>query len=124
MQVIFWTINCKENKAAYLTIGTLRSKDASATRTSRICEKREFAFFQSLSRLFLPLALSVRRTLLKLNCKGSYQSYFQCRVIFTCVGAFGNKMEAMHERSPAKVNVEPRSTSRLSSALFILPYVR
>ena len=49
---------------------------------------------------------------------------FQCRVIFTCVGAFTNKIEAMHERSLANVKVEPRSTSRLSSALFILPYVR
>ena len=32
----------------------------------------------------------------------------------------GNKIEAMHERSLASVKVEPRSTSRLSSALFIL----
>ena len=31
------------------------------------------------------------------------------------------KIEAMHERSLVSVKVEPRSTSRLSSALFILP---
>ena len=31
------------------------------------------------------------------------------------------KKEAMHERSLVSVKVEPRSTSRLSSALFILP---
>ena len=49
---------------------------------------------------------------------------FQCRVIFTCEGAFANKIEAMHERSLANVKVEPRLTSRLSSALFILPYER
>ena len=30
-------------------------------------------------------------------------------------------MEAVHERSLVSVKVEPRSTSRLSSALFILP---
>ena len=38
-------------------------------------------------------------------------------VKFTCA----NKIEAMHERSLVSVKVEPRSTSRLSSALFILP---
>ena len=50
---------------------------------------------------------------------------FQCRVIFTCARVekftFVNKMEAMHERSLVSVKVEPRSTFRLSSALFILP---
>ena len=40
----------------------------------------------------------------------------------TCVKfTFANKIEAMHERSLVSVKVEPRSTSRLSSALFILP---
>ena len=34
---------------------------------------------------------------------------------------FANKIEAMHERSLVSVKVEPRSTSRLSSARFILP---
>ena len=34
---------------------------------------------------------------------------------------FANKIEAMHERSFVIVKVESRSTSRLSSALFILP---
>ena len=43
---------------------------------------------------------------------------FQCGVTFTCVKfTFANRIEAMHERS---VNVETFSTSRLSSALFIL----
>ena len=32
-----------------------------------------------------------------------------------------NKIEAMHERSLVSVKVEPRSTSRLSLAVFILP---
>ena len=40
----------------------------------------------------------------------------------TCVKfTFANKIEAMPERSHVSVKVEPRSTSRLSSALFILP---
>ena len=34
---------------------------------------------------------------------------------------FANKIEAIHERSIVSVKVEPRSTSRLSSALFIFP---
>ena len=43
---------------------------------------------------------------------------FQCGVIFTCVKfTFANRIEAMHERS---VNVETFSTSRLSSALYLL----
>ena len=51
---------------------------------------------------------------------------FQCHVIFTCVRAcvkfaFANEIEAMHERSLVSVKVEPRLTSRLSSAVFILP---
>ena len=47
---------------------------------------------------------------------------FQCRVILmrTCVKfPFANKIEEMHERSLVSVEVEPRSTPRLSSALFI-----
>ena len=47
---------------------------------------------------------------------------FQCRVILmrTCVKfPFANKIEEMHERSLVSVKVEPRSTPRLSSALFI-----
>ena len=40
----------------------------------------------------------------------------------TCTNfTFANKIEAMHESSLVSVKVEPRSTSRLSSALFILP---
>ena len=35
--------------------------------------------------------------------------------------SFANKIEAMHERSLVSVKVEPRSTSRLSSARSILP---
>ena len=40
----------------------------------------------------------------------------------TCVKfTFGNKIiEAMHERSLVRAKVEPRSTSSLNSALFIL----
>ena len=34
---------------------------------------------------------------------------------------FSNNIEAMFERSHVKVKVEPRSTSRLSSTLYILP---
>ena len=40
----------------------------------------------------------------------------------TCVKfTIGNKIEAMHERSLDSVKVEPCATSRLSSAIFILP---
>ena len=40
----------------------------------------------------------------------------------TCVKfTFANKIEAMHEKSLVSVKVEPRSSSRLSSALLILP---
>ena len=40
----------------------------------------------------------------------------------TCVKfTFANRIEAMYERSLVSVNVEPRSTSRLCSAFFILP---
>ena len=50
---------------------------------------------------------------------------FQGRVIVTSARAekftFANKREAMHERSLVSVKVEPHSTSRLCSALFILP---
>ena len=45
----------------------------------------------------------------------------------TCVKfSFANKIEAMHKRSLVSVKVEPRSTSHLSSALFMSPlfYVR
>ena len=42
----------------------------------------------------------------------------------TCVKfTFATKIEAMHERSLVSVKVEPRSTPRLSSALFILPSI-
>ena len=42
----------------------------------------------------------------------------------TCVKfTFANKIMAMHERSLVSVKVEPRSTSRLSSALFILVFI-
>ena len=34
---------------------------------------------------------------------------------------FANTIEAIHERSHVSVKVEPRLTSRLSSAIFILP---
>ena len=45
---------------------------------------------------------------------------FQCRVIFTCIKfTLANKIEVMHKRSLASV-AEPGSTSRFSSALFIL----
>ena len=42
----------------------------------------------------------------------------------TCVKfTFANKIMAMHERSLVSVKVEPRSTCRLSSALFILVFI-
>ena len=42
--------------------------------------------------------------------------------VLRCVKfTFANKIEAIHERSLVSVKVEPRSTSRLSSALFIFP---
>ena len=36
-------------------------------------------------------------------------------------GGFPNKVEAMHERSLVNVKIESRSTSCLSSTLYILP---
>ena len=40
----------------------------------------------------------------------------------SCVNfTFANKIEAMRERSLVSVKLEPRSTSRLRSAVFILP---
>ena len=42
---------------------------------------------------------------------------FQCRVIFT----FAKKIGPIHEKSLANAKLEPRSISRLSSVLFILP---
>ena len=47
---------------------------------------------------------------------------FRCRVILTCVKfTFANKIEAMKDKSLVSVKDEPRSTSHLSSALFLLP---
>ena len=57
----------------------------------------------------------------RFSCEGWFpvSRYFYVR---TCVKfTIGNKIEAMHERSLDSVKVEPRSTSRLSSAIFILP---
>ena len=43
-------------------------------------------------------------------------------IIFTCVKfKFGNKIEAVYERSHVCIKVESRSTSRLISTLYILP---
>ena len=43
-------------------------------------------------------------------------------LVRTCVKfPFANRIEAMYERSHVSVKVEPRSTSRLISALYILP---
>ena len=69
------------------------------------------ATFHTLSLFYLPNP----------NPKGSFpvSRNFYAR---TCVKfTFANKIEAMPERSHVSVKVEPRSTSRLSSALFILP---
>ena len=49
----------------------------------------------------------------------SLRVHFMCRVLFTCVRTY--KIEAMHERSLVNVKVKPRSTSLLSSAIFISP---
>ena len=43
-------------------------------------------------------------------------------LVRSCVKfTFANKIEAMHERSLVNVKVKPRSTTRIRSALFILP---
>ena len=53
---------------------------------------------------------------------GLIWSVAQFSYVRTCANfTFANKIEAMHESSLVSVKVEPRSTSRLSSALFILP---
>ena len=59
-------------------------------------------------------------------CTSGYEDDIIWRVlefnVRTCVKfTFANKIEAMHEGSLVSVKVEPRSASRLSSALFILP---
>ena len=43
---------------------------------------------------------------------------FQCRVIFTCATC----VRAIHEKALVSVKVEPRLTSRLSSALLSCLY--
>ena len=58
--------------------------------------------------------------------KNRLRADFYCSLIFTCVltcvkFTFVNKIETMHEQSLVSVKVEPRSTSRLISALYILP---
>ena len=56
-------------KSCTKLLGTSRSNDVTATRTS--LKKSVCAFFQSLSRLFLLTYFAkCTRTLLKLNCKG------------------------------------------------------
>ena len=58
------------------------------------------------------------------NTNSSLSVDFQCRIIFTCMCVkftFVNKIEAMHERLLVSVKVEPHSTSRFRSALFIFP---
>ena len=72
----------------FTSIGTLRSNNATATRTS---------LFQPLSRLFLPTYFEkCRRTLLNINSKGPYPSSegeikFRC-----CLFAFSIKGEIRH----------------------------
>ena len=60
-----------------------------------------------------------------MNKKVSFKAITDCKTFFTCVRAenlrLANKIEATHERSLVSVKVERPSTSRLSSALFILP---
>ena len=42
----------------------------------------------------------------------------------TCVKfTFANETEGLHERPLLSVKVEPRSTSRLSSSVFLLPTI-
>ena len=55
--------------------------------------KREFAFFQSLKRLFLPTYLSLRGTLLMLNCKGPYPSSEREIKLRRCLFALPHKRE-------------------------------
>ena len=73
-------------------VGSLRSNDATATRTS--LKKSEFALFQSLSRLFLPTYfVECRRTLLKLNSKGPYPSTEREIKFGRCLFTFPMKRE-------------------------------
>ena len=51
-------------------------------------------------------------------CKHPLRVDLHCRVIFTCVRA---AMYEFYERSRLSLKVEPRSTSRLTSTLYILP---
>ena len=58
---------------------------------------------------------SVIRTALRVDFH--YNFYVRPCVKFK----FANKIEAMYERSHVSIKVEPRSTSRLISTLYILP---
>ena len=77
-----------------LTIGTLRSNDATATKTSL---KSKFAFLQSLSRLFLPTYfVKCRQTLLKLNSRGPYPSSEREIKFRCCFFTFSIKRKIRH----------------------------
>ena len=58
---------------------------------------------------------------MEINAKGLFPVSRNFYVRMCVKFMFANKIEAMHERSLVSVKIEPRSTSRLSSALFILP---
>ena len=62
-------------------------------------------------------------TLILLYCQFFASGLISSAALFlraACVKfTFDNKIEAMHERSLVSIKVEPRSTSRLSSAFFI-----
>ena len=51
----------------------------------------------------------------------SAMDLLQIATVHMYIITFPYYVEAMHERSLVSVKVEPRSTSRLNSALFILP---
>ena len=94
----------------FTSIGTLRSNNATATRTS---------LFQPLSRLFLPTYFEkCRRTLLKINSKGPYPSCegkikFRC-----CLFAFSIKAFSSRRRRAITAKKCTKKCEALANLLF------
>ena len=77
-----------------IQVGTLRSNEVTTTRTSL---KTEVAFFQFLSRLFLPTYfVECKRTLLKLNSKRPYPSSEREIIFRRCLFTFSIKRKIRH----------------------------
>ena len=95
---------------------------APATQAIRLCAcltHRVFVYFADPNtlRYFYNLGFQVCISTDTLSWTANLRADFHCRVKFT----IANRIEAMYERSHVSVKVEPCSTSRFISTLFILP---